>query len=192
MGQAVAETLFGQNNPGGKLPLTFVQTVGQIPMCIPHRKGAWGMQNRGTYENGWGASRAIDPLYYFGHGLSYTSFKYSGLKIEPANPAADQPISITCQVTNAGTRAGDEVVQLYITDLFASVTPFDQVLRGFERISLKPGETRNVSFILDPKRDLKMLNRKNEWVVEPGEFKVMISSSSAAEGIQQEGSVIVH
>ena len=180
----MAETLFGKYNPGGKLPLTFPQTAGQIPVCIPHRKGAWGRQNRSSDENGWGATRAVEPLYYFGHGLSYTSFIYSNLKIEPAEPAVDETITITCKITNTGTRDGDEVVQLYISDQVASVAPFDQILRGFERIFLKSGETKTVSFTLEPNRDLKMLDRNNEWVVEPGEFEVKIGTSSAPRGIK--------
>ena len=157
--------------------------AGQIPVCIPHRKGAWGRQNRSSDENGWGATRAVEPLYYFGHGLSYTSFIYSNLKIEPAEPAVDETITITCKITNTGTRDGDEVVQLYISDQVASVAPFDQILRGFERIFLKSGETKTASFTLEPNRDLKMLDRNNEWVVEPGEFEVKIGTSSAPRGI---------
>lgn len=184
VGQAVAETLFGEINPGGKLPITFPRTVGQIPLCIPHRNGAWGGQSRKPDANGWGATRAVDPLYYFGQGLSYTTFKYSNMTLSPAAPTADQPITITCEVTNTGKRAGDEVVQLYIKDLVASVTPFEQVLRGFERVSLKPGETKIVSFELKPKRDLKILNRDNKWVVEPGSFETRIGTSSAPKGIK--------
>ncbi|VGO11761.1 Thermostable beta-glucosidase B [Pontiella desulfatans] len=182
VGQAVAETLFGDNNPGGRLPLTFPQTAGQIPLCIPHRKGAWGAQNKSADENGWGATRAVDPLYHFGHGLSYTSFEYSNLKI-----AEGETITVSCDVSNVGKVDGDEVVQLYITDEVASVAPFDQVLRGFERVPLKPGETKTVTFKLEPKRDLKMLNRENEWVVEPGRFEVKVGTSSAPEGIKLTG-----
>jgi beta-glucosidase len=104
--------------------------------------------------------------------------------VDPANPTADKPIMITCDVTNTGEKAGDEVVQLYMKDRVASVTPFDQVLRGFERVSLKPDETKTVSFKLNPKRDLKMLNRDNEWVVEPGQFEAKIGTSSAPKWIK--------
>ena len=187
VGQAVAETVFGEYNPGGKLPITFPQSVGQIPLAVPHRRGAWGAQSKDTDPNGWGASRLVDPLYYFGHGLSYTSFEYGNLSISPAQPTLEDKITITCDVTNSGDRDGDEVVQLYIQDVVASVAPFDQVLRGFDRLALKAGETKTVTFELEPKRDLKMLNQKNEWVVEPGEFKVMVGKSSSKEGILQEG-----
>jgi beta-glucosidase len=187
VGQAVAETLFGEINPGGKLPITFPQTVGQIPLAIPHRNGAWGGQNAVLDENGWGSTRIVDPLYYFGHGLSYTSFDYSNLEISPARPTSSDTITINCDVSNSGKRAGDEVVQLYIKDVVASVAPFDQVLRGFERVPLQPGESKTVAFRLEPNRDLKMLNRKNEWVVEPGEFKVRVGTSSSEQGIKQMG-----
>lgn len=182
VGQAVAETLFGDNNPGGKLSLTFPQTAGQLPLCIPHRKGAWGAQNRSADENGWGATRAVDPIYYFGEGLSYTSFEYSNLKIVDG-----ETITVSCDVSNVGKVDGDEVVQLYVTDVVASVAPFDQILRGFDRVSIKAGETKTVSFKLVPERDLKMLNRKNEWVVEPGKFEVKLGTSSAPKGIKLKG-----
>ncbi|MDF7822650.1 glycoside hydrolase family 3 N-terminal domain-containing protein [Pontiellaceae bacterium B12227] len=182
VGQAVAESLFGAYNPGGKLPLTFPQTAGQLPLCVPHRKGAWGAQNRSADENGWGATRAVDPLYYFGEGLSYTEFAYGNLKIMEG-----ETITVSCDVSNVGNVDGDEVVQLYVTDVVASVAPFDQQLRGFERVPLKAGETKTVSFTLQPKRDLKMLNRKNEWVVEPGKFEVKVGTSSAPAGLKLKG-----
>ncbi|MFC1763009.1 glycoside hydrolase family 3 N-terminal domain-containing protein [Planctomycetota bacterium] len=187
VGQAVAEALFGHYNPGGKLSITFPQTVGQIPLAVPHRNGAWGGQNRRADENGWGSTRLIDPLYDFGHGLSYTTFEYGELKIDPAQPTVNDTITVSCDITNTGSRAGDEVVQLYIKDVVASVTPFDKVLRGFERVTLKAGQTRTVHFKLAPNRDLKMLNRDNQWVVEPGRFDVMVGTSSAQAGITLKG-----
>ncbi len=192
VGQAVAESLFGDYNPGGKLPITFPQTVGQLPLAVPHRNGAWGSQNKTPDPNGWGSTRIIDPLYYFGHGLSYTTFEYSSLEIHPADPKVSDTIKISCDITNTGQVLGDEVVQLYIKDVVASVTPFDKVLRGFERITLAPGETRTVSFSLKPGRDLKMLNQENEWVVEPGRFEVMVGSSSAEGGIRKTSHFILH
>ena len=92
VGQAVAESLFGDTNPGGKLPITFPQTVGQIPLAVPHRNGAWGAQNQAADPNGWGSTRIVDPLYPFGYGLSYTTFDYGGLNIEPAEPTAGDTI----------------------------------------------------------------------------------------------------
>ncbi|MGJ8641214.1 MAG: glycoside hydrolase family 3 N-terminal domain-containing protein [Opitutaceae bacterium] len=191
VGQAVAETLFGDYNPGGRLPITFPQTAGQIPLAFPHRNGAWGAQNRSADENGWGSTRLVGPLYHFGHGLSYTTFEYSSLTIDPAEPTAKDTITITCDVTNTGERGGDEVVQLYVKDVVASVAPFDKVLRGFERVTVAPGETQKVSFQLQPQRDLKMLGLDKQWVVEPGEFKVMLGASSSPTAVKQEGSFIL-
>ena len=188
VGQAVAETIFGENNPSGKLPITFPKTVGQIPIAIPHRRGAWGAQSKQADENGWGETRLVGPLYPFGFGLSYTEFTYDNLKIRPEQPTADELITITCDITNTGKMAGDEVVQLYIQDEVATVAPFDQVLRGFERVSLEPNEMKTVTFELHAKRDLKMLDRENNWIVEPGVFNVMVGAASDEEGILQRGS----
>ncbi|MGD7654263.1 MAG: glycoside hydrolase family 3 N-terminal domain-containing protein [Verrucomicrobiales bacterium] len=185
VGQAIAETLFGENNPGGKLPITFPKTVGQIPLAFPHRNGSWGGQSTGHDPNGWGTTRVLGPLYHFGHGLSYTTFEYGELKVSPEAPQAGDEITVTCEVKNTGKRDGDAVVQLYVKDVVATVTPFERLLRGFERVPLKAGESKTVSFKLKPGRDLKMLNRKNEWVVEPGKFEVMVGDSSADEGIKQ-------
>ncbi|SMP58174.1 beta-glucosidase [Neorhodopirellula lusitana] len=184
VGTAVAETLFGDNNPGGKLPITFPRTVGQVPMAVPYRHGAWGGQHEKFDPNGWGSTRSSNPLYFFGYGLSYTTFKYSHLKITPKNPTESDTIKITCSITNSGDVQGDEVVQLYIADLVASVTPYEQVLRGFDRVALEPGETKQVTFSLSPKRDLVMLDRDNQWVVEPGEFEVRVASHSGYGGAQ--------
>ncbi|MDP4878945.1 MAG: fibronectin type III-like domain-contianing protein, partial [Opitutales bacterium] len=127
----------------------------------------------------------------FGHGLSYTTFKYTNLKIQPKEPTADDVITITCDLTNTGQLAGDEVVQLYVKDVVATVAPFDKVLRGFDRVSLAPGETQTVVFKLNPRRDLKMLDLNKNWVVEPGEFKVMLGTSSSPEGVMQAGNFIL-
>lgn len=186
VGQAVAETLFGDYNPGGKLPVTFPRTVGQIPMAFPYRVEAWGGQSRKNDPNGWGQTRLVDPLYQFGHGLSYTTFEYTNLKVSPSNPTLDDQITISCTVKNTGDRDGDEVVQLYIRDQIASVSPFDQLLRGFERLSLKKGESRTVTFTLDPQRDLEMLGLANEWIVEPGVFEVRVGASSVDIKLKEE------
>ncbi|MEP4076268.1 glycoside hydrolase family 3 N-terminal domain-containing protein [Haloferula sp.] len=191
VGQAIAETLFGDNNPGGKLPITFPKSVGQIPLAFPHRNGSWGGQSSGHDPNGWGTTRVLGPLYHFGYGLSYTTFDYGKVSIDPAEATADDVITVSCEVTNSGKRDGDAVVQLYTKDVVATVAPFEQLLRGFERVPLKAGETKTVSFKLDPKRDLKMLDRNKKWVVEPGEFKVMISDASGEEGIKQKGSFTI-
>ena len=188
VGQAIAETLFGANNPGGKLPITFPKSVGQIPLAFPARNGAHGGQSKGHNPNGWGKSRVLGPLYPLGHGLSYTTFEYANLKVEPAEPTADDKITITCDVTNTGKIDGDSVVQLYIRDVVGTITPFDKTLRGFERVSIAAGETQSVTFSLDPPRDLKTMGPDHKWIVEPGVFEVMIAESSSEEAVKQKGS----
>lgn len=186
MGQAVAEALFGDLNPGGKLPVTFPRTVGQIPLNFPHKPSAFADQGKGMDPNGAGQSRLISPLYAFGYGLSYTAFTYGDLKIEPAAVRADQPVQVSLTVRNTGERAGEEVVQLYVGDTVSSVTTYDAVLRGFERVHLAPGETTAISFTLRPARDLWLIDRSRRRVVEPGLFEVKVGSSS--EDIRLAGS----
>ena len=167
MGDAVAQVLFGDYNPGGKLPVTFPKSVGQIPLAFPFKPGA----------DSDGFVRVAHALYPFGYGLSYTSFEFSNLTIKQSAPGANGRIDVTCNITNTGDRKGDEVVQLYIRDEISSVTTYLKVLRGFERITLEPGETKQVSFVLTP-QDLGLWNKDGHFVVEPGKFKVMIGSSS--------------
>ena len=167
-GTAIAEVLFGDYNPGGKLTVTFPKTVGQIPFNFPTKPNA-------QWENE--KSRVNGALYYFGHGLSYTTFTYSNLQISPLRQTIDGQIRITVDVKNAGPRAGDEVVQLYTRDLVSSVTTYEKNLRAFERIELQSGETKTVTFVLS-KSDLALWDRNMRFVVEPGTFRVMIGSSS--------------
>jgi beta-glucosidase len=117
-------------------------------------------------------------LYPFGHGLSYTSFRYDNLRITPARQKSGGEVRVSVDVTNTGTRSGDEVVQLYITDLLSSVVTWEQLLRGFERVTLAAGEKRTLTFTLQPE-DLHFLNAELRWVVEPGTFEVRVGSSSA-------------
>lgn len=170
-GTAIADVLFGDYNPGGKLTVTFPKTVGQIPYNFPTKPNAqW--EGEKTRVNG--------ALYYFGHGLSYTTFAYSNLNIRPLQVTSSVSIPawlVTVDVKNTGTRDGDEVVQLYTRDLVSSVTTYEKNLRGFERIHLKSGETKTVTFTLVP-RDLALWDRNMRFVVEPGKFRVMIGSSS--------------
>ena len=187
VGQAIAETLFGEYNPGGKLPITFPKSVGQIPLAFPARNGAHGGQSKGHDPNGWGQSRVLGPLYPLGYGLSYTTFDYANLKIAPESPTADDKITISCDVTNTGDRDSDNVVQLYIKDLVGTITPFSKVLRGFERVAIPAGETKTVTFELNPLRDLKVMGPDHKWIVEPGEFEVMIGESSSDEAIKLDG-----
>jgi beta-glucosidase len=167
MGQAIAQTLFGENNPGGKLPVTFPKSVGQIPFAFPFKPGS-------DTNSKFGVSGA---LYPFGYGLSYTTFSYSNLKIDPVQQGIAGRVTVTCDVTNTGNCLGDEVVQLYLNDVFSSVITYEKVLRGFERIRLQPGETQTVTFSLGEK-ELGLWNLHNEFVVESGKFEVMVGSSS--------------
>jgi len=175
-GKVIAEALFGEYNPGGKLPVTFPKTLGQIELNFPYKKGSHNGQP-GDGPNGYGNTAVVGALYPFGYGLSYTTFKYSNLKVSPAAQNDQGDITVTLDISNSGKLKGDEVVQLYLKDMVSSVTTYESVLRGFERITLAPGETRTVSFILHPD-DLAILDKDMNWTVEPGTFKVMVGSSS--------------
>jgi len=167
-GTAIAEALFGDLNPSGKLTVTFPKTAGQIPVNFPTKPNAqWEGEK----------SRVNGALYYFGHGLSYTTFAYSNLKISPEQQKANAEVTVSVDIQNTGSRDGTEIVQLYTRDVVSSVTTYEKNLRGFERVSLKPGETKTVRFVLTP-ADLSLWNPQMRFVVEPGKFKVMIGSSS--------------
>ncbi|HKE60186.1 MAG TPA: glycoside hydrolase family 3 N-terminal domain-containing protein [Pyrinomonadaceae bacterium] len=166
-GTAVAEVLFGDYNPGGKLTMTFPKTVGQIPFNFPSKPSAqWEGEK----------SRVNGALYYFGHGLSYTTFAYSKLQITPLQQKVGGEIKVSVDIQNKGSRAGTEIVQLYTRDMVSSVTTYEKNLRGFERVTLAPGQTKTVSFTLTP-ADLSLWDRNMRFVVEPGKFQVMIGSS---------------
>ena len=167
-GEAIAKTLFGDYNPGGKLTVTFPKTVGQVPLNFPSKPNA---------DINSGQAGVSGTIYPFGYGLSYTSFKYSDLKISPLKQYPSGNITVSFDIENTGKRAGDEVVQLYTRDEVSSVTTYVKNLRGFERVHLTPGEKRKVKFTISPD-DLKLWNREMKWIVEPGKFKVMIGSSS--------------
>lgn len=175
-GTVIAETLFGDYNPGGKLTVTFPKSVGQIELNFPFKPGSHGSQP-GFGPNGSGSTRVFGELYPFGHGLSYTSFEYSDMNVSPLEQGTQGNYTITFNITNTGKRQGDEVVQLYVRDKYSSVIAYDSVLRGFERVSLNPGETKQVTFELTPE-DLQLLDRNMQWTVEPGEFEFMIGASS--------------
>ena len=167
-GTAIAETLFGDYNPAGRLPVTFYKSVADLPPFEDYR-----MEGR-TYRYFTG-----QPLYRFGHGLSYTTFAYSNLRLSADTVRAGEPLTVWVDVTNTGARAGDEVAQLYLTDVAASTPRPLRFLAGFERITLQPGETRTVSFIVLPDQ-LAMVNDREQWVIEPGEFKVGVGGSQEA------------
>lgn len=167
-GEAVADALFGDYNPAGRLPITFPMAEGQLPLSYNHKPTGRG----DDYLDLSGM-----PLFPFGFGLSYTTFEYSGLRIEPAAMAPTGETMVRCTVTNTGSRAGDEVVQLYVRDVLASVARPVMELKGFARVRLEPGQAREVAFPIG--RDhLRMLDRERRWVVEPGAFRVMIGRSS--------------
>ncbi|MBB5437660.1 beta-glucosidase [Pedobacter sp. AK017] len=176
-GIAVADVLFGDYNPGGKLTLTFPKSVGQLPLNFPSKPNAQ------TDEGELAKIKGL--LYPFGFGLSYTTFAYSNLKISPIEQEKDGNISISVDITNTAKLEGDEIVQLYIRDVLSTVTTYEKILRGFERISLKPNETKTLKFTLFPD-DLKLWNREMQHIIEPGTFKVMIGASS--EDIRLTGS----
>ncbi|MFB9056338.1 glycoside hydrolase family 3 N-terminal domain-containing protein [Mariniflexile ostreae] len=175
-GEVIAETLFGDYNPGGKLSVTFPKTVGQIPLNFPYKPGSQAGQP-GAGPNGYGNTRVLGSLYPFGYGLSYTTFEYSDLKVTPNLLKSQANVQVSFKIKNTGMRAGDEVVQLYVKDLVSSVTTYESILRGFERVHLKPNEIKTIHFTLQPE-DLTILDKNMNWTVEPGDFDVMIGSSS--------------
>lgn len=175
-GEAIANTLFGVYNPGGRLSVTFPKSIGQIEYNFPFKPGSHGGQYT-SGPNGSGDTRVLGPLYPFGYGLSYTTFEYDNLRISQPNSGTESPVTVSVDITNTGKRTGDEVVQLYLRDKVSSVIAYESVLRGFERISLQPGETKKVVFTLQSE-DLQILDRHMEWTVEPGEFEVRVGASS--------------
>lgn len=175
-GDVIAETLFGDYNPGGKLSVTFPKTVGQIPLNFPFKPGSQAGQP-GEGPNGYGNTRVLGPLYPFGYGLSYTTFEYSDLIVTRKSLKSQADVKVSFKVKNTGKRAGDEIVQLYLKDKVSSVTTYESMLRGFERVHLEPNETKTVHFTLSPD-DLMILDKNMNWTVEPGVFEIMVGSSS--------------
>lgn len=173
-GLVVAETLFGDNNPGGKLPITFPKTTGQIEFNFPFKPASQAGQGG---DNSWGHTSVNGALYPYGYGLSYTKFEYSNLQVSPEKENSQGDVKVSVDITNTGSRKGDDVVQLYLKDEVSSVTTYEYDLRGFERINLAPGEKKTVEFTLHPD-DLALLDKNMNWTVEPGKFQVMIGSSS--------------
>ncbi len=169
-GHAIADILFGDANPSGRLPITFPVSVAQVPLVYLHKPTGRG----DDYNNLSGY-----PLFPFGYGLSYTHFTYSGIHLAKSIIQAGDSVEVSCKVSNDGGRDGEEVVQLYIRDELASVAQPVLALKGFQRIALKAGETKNVSFRITPEM-LQMLNEKMQYVIEPGDFRIMIGSSSRA------------
>ncbi|MCE5251971.1 glycoside hydrolase family 3 C-terminal domain-containing protein [bacterium] len=175
-GTAVADVLFGEYNPGGRLPITFPRSAAQLPLYYNYKPSGRGYDYM---------DMSAVPLFPFGYGLSYTTFSYGGIRFDKKTVRIGEPVTVSVDVTNTGTVRGDEVVQLYLHDEIASVSRPEKELKGFRRISLDPGETRTVSMTLAA-QEMTMLNEDMQWVVEPGEFRVMAGSSSSdirSEGI---------
>lgn len=166
-GYAVAETIFGDNNPTGKLSISIPRSVGHLPVYYYHKPSA---------RRGYNLAD-ITPLYSFGHGLSYTNFSYKSLKISTSSMKSDGLATVIVDVTNTGKRAGDEIVQLYIRDLVSTFTRSVKELKDFARISLNAGETKSVSFKITGDK-LKYLDENLKEIVEPGEFEIMVGGSS--------------
>ncbi|MEO8031444.1 MAG: glycoside hydrolase family 3 N-terminal domain-containing protein [Gemmatimonadota bacterium] len=167
-GTAVAQILFGDADPAGRLPITFPVAEGQLPLVYDHKPTGRG----DDYLDLTGL-----PLFPFGFGLSYTSFEYSSLEVSPAQIAPGDSAVVRCRVKNTGSREGDEVVQLYVRDLLASVAQPVEALKDVRRIHLEPGEERELSFSVGP-RQLQLLDGQMHWIVEPGEFRIMVGASS--------------
>lgn len=172
-GPAIAEALFGRSTPGGKLPVSFPRSSAQIPVYYNHKPSGGRSHWKGSYVD-----MPTTPLFPFGHGLSYTTFGYHDLNIEPASVAPGGRVRVSLDVTNEGARRGDEVVQLYLHDVVASLSRPVKQLAGFVRLSLDPGESKRVTFEV-PVSLIAFLDREMELVVEPGTIEVLLGGSSA-------------
>jgi beta-glucosidase len=178
-GYAIADVLFGDVNPSGKLSTTFPQNIGQVPIYYNHKntgrplaEGKWFEKFRSNYLD-----VSNEPVYPFGYGLTYTSFSYSDIKLSDTSLKGNQALTANVTITNTGTRDGKETVQLYIRDVVGSVTRPVKELKGFQKIDLKAGESKTVSFPITP-NDLKFYNYDLKYDWEPGEFVIMIGNNS--------------
>ena len=171
-GNAVADVLFGDYNPGGKLPVTFPRSAGQVPVY-------YGIRPSGGKSQFWGdyTDLPVTPQYEFGFGLSYTTFELSNLQVTPIRVKADETVIVKADVKNTGSRQGDEVVQLYVNDVVSSLTRPALELKGFRRLSLRPAESATVEFAL-PVKELAYYDINMKLAVEPGEFKIMVGTSA--------------
>lgn len=177
-GAAIAKTLFGDLNPGGKLPVTTPRYVGQVPVYAEHVQGSGYDPKRGLVLNHIGYFDGTNrPLRYLGQGLSYTTFAYSDLKLDKNTLAGTEELAFEVTVKNTGEVAGDEVVQVYVRDLIASMSRPVKELAGFCRISLQPGESKTVRFTM-PLSQIAFLDAQMRWKVEAGKMRLMIGSSS--------------
>ena len=176
-GQAVADVLFGNYNPSGRLAITVPRHSGQLPVYYNYKPSKAEWMQRGYVD------MPATPLYPFGYGLSFTRFEYSRLRVEPAEIHPGGEARVTVDVKNIGDRAGVDTVQLYLHEKYAPVSTPVKQLRGFERVALQPGETKTVTFKLTPE-DLQVLDIDMHWRVVPGDFEIMVGKSSAEIPLQ--------
>jgi beta-glucosidase len=178
-GNAVADVLFGKVNPGGKLPASFPRVLGQVPIYYNHEPTGRPCDVTQKFNSRYRDLAACDPLYAFGYGLSYSTFAVSNLRLDKTRVGRNGSVRATVSVRNTGTRAGDEVVQLYLHDPVASISQPVRRLRGFERVTLKPGESRTITFTVD-KSDFGFYDNAGKFVVEPGTIELYAGDSSTA------------
>jgi beta-glucosidase len=178
-GNAVADVVFGKVNPGGKLPVSFPQALGQVPIYYNHEPTGRPCDVTQKYVSRYRDLRTCDPLYSFGFGLSYTTFAIDKLNLDRTTVGPDGTVSATVQVTNTGKVLGDEVVQLYLHDPVASLSQPVRRLRGFQRVTLRPGESRQVRFAID-KSDFGFWDNDGTYLVEPGKIELYAGDSSKA------------
>jgi len=186
-GPAIADALFGDVNPGGKLPMTFPRTVGQVPIYYNHKNTGRPFDPKNRFTTGY-FDLPITPLFPFGHGLSYTTFKLAGLELSASRIAPGGRLAARVHVENTGSREGDEVVQLYLRARASSLTRPVRELKGFDRVRLAPGEKRWLSFELGPD-EIGFVDASGRLAVEPGRFEVWVGTSSVG-GLKAEFEVI--
>ncbi len=176
-GNAIADVLFGDYNPSGKLPVTFPKSLGQVPLYYNHKNTGRPLNPKVPAYTSHYNDESNDPLYPFGHGLSFTKFEYSDLKLSKSEIKKDESIKVSFTLKNAGKYAGEEVAQLYVRDLVGSVTRPVKELKDFAKIKLNPGESKTVEFSITPEK-LKFFDLNMNFVVEPGDFKVFVGGNS--------------
>jgi beta-glucosidase len=182
-GNAVADVLFGKVNPGGKLPVSFPRRVGQVPIYYNHEPTGRPCDTGQKYDSRYRDIASCSPLYEFGYGLSYTTFSVSNLHLSSSTVSKNASLTASVDVSNTGGREGDDVVQLYIHDPVASISQPVRRLRGFQRVTLKPGEKQTVTFTLD-RNDFGFYDNRGKLVVEPGAIDVYAGDSSNADQTQ--------
>jgi beta-glucosidase len=178
-GNSVADVLFGKVNPGGKLPVSFPQVLGQVPIYYNHEPTGRPCDVTQKYTSRYRDLPTCAPLYEFGYGLSYTTFSVGNLRLDRTSLSRGGSVKASVDVTNTGTVRGDDVVQLYLHDPVASISQPVRRLRGFERVTLAPGATRTITFTVD-KSDFGFYDNRGRFVVEPGEIDLYAGDSSAA------------